>query len=300
MGKGKRVRTERAAERAERAIVAAQEARIGSADFSRKLNRAKAQIDTLEESIQGWLQGNAYALVEELEPETGEYVLKAKITEPPSDQWPLIVGETVHNLRSALDHIAYSMAFDGYKAQHPGGSGIPANHQRRIMFPIVAASNDARLTVEQFYAQVAVGQLRYVPGPAAASIEGLQPYKRSAGNPTGDPLWVINELDVLDKHRKLATVAIANPLQSLQIGGGDVHIKKLYIGGGPVEHDSEIMRWAIEGIGGASVKMERQFARFVALGEGPGESTRSEIVWLLRSLHNYVANTVLPELTPFL
>lgn len=263
------------------------------------MHRAKLHIEAVAQPIQRWLQSDAYTLAEHFEPKTGDHVLEAKITKPLGQDWPLIIGDAVHNLRSALDHIAYQLALDSYQAQHPG-EAIPLGHQRRIMFPVVATSNDPKLSVDDFYAQVIKGQLRYVPPEAAAAIEALQPYKRSPSDPAGDPLWIVNELDAIDKHRKLHPVAVANPLRHLAIGGGNVHIKLLDIKGGPVENDREIMRWNIEAIGGQSVQMDRHFSRHIALTEGPQVAQNSDMVALLLACYADIADNVVPALAAFL
>jgi hypothetical protein len=301
MSKGERLRAARAATKADDEAQAALKKRIMSADFSRKLDRAEAHIDTLEDSIHRWLESDAYSLVENLNAQTGEYVLEAKLTKPPCDSWPLLIGDAVHNLRSALDHIAYTLALNGYQIQNPGAM-IPPNHQKRIQFPIVATSNDPARNVEQFYAQVIIGQLRYVPGPAATCIESLQPYKRSPTDPASDPLWIVNELDVIDKHRKLHAVAVANPVQGFSIGqgGGTVEIKDMEISGGTVESDRVLMRFTIGSQTTMPLHMERQFARYVALADGPVGATTGEVVSILRGLVENVKNTVVRELTQFL
>jgi hypothetical protein len=273
--------------------------RFASRDFARKLDRAETHIDALEQAVKRWLKTDAYTLIENFNAQTGEYVLKAKVTEPPGDDWPLLVGDAVHNLRSALDHIAYTFAMDGYQAQHSGGN-IPANHQRRILFPIVAVSNDPKRTVDQFYEDGIKSQLRYVPAGAVAAIGALQPYKRSPADPTSDPLWIVHELDVIDKHRKLHTTAVASPLQGLQIGGGSVRIEDLKLTGGPVEGEREVIRLKFGPLSPAPVHMQRHIARFVALSEGPAVAMRTEVITLLWGLRDDIVTTVVPALTSFL
>lgn len=272
---------------------------LAAPSYLRKLDWAKTQIDALAKSIQGWLLSDAYSLVEHLEPKTGDQVLEAKITKPPPKEWPLMLGDAVHNLRSALDHIAYKLAVDGHQSKHPGKS-IPLGHQRRIMFPIVAVSNNPKLSVEEFYAQVVKGQLRYVPDAAAAAIEALQPYKRTPDRPLADPLWVVNEIDIIDKHRKLHTTPAAFPLQHFSLGGGDVYVKHLQIGGGPVEDGTEILRWNIEATSEVPVKMESRFSRHVGLSDIPGGLENADVVVVLLNCHAYIAKSVIGTLKPFL
>lgn len=292
MGKARRLREQREREVAVESSPYPPDAR----SFALKMHRAKAHIDDLADSVETWLGSDAYTISEEVEPQTGDHVLRAHITKPLDPGWPLTVGDAVHNLRSALDHIAYQIALDGYQAQHPNGT-IPLGHQRRIMFPIVAASNDPKLSVDEFYRQVIKGQLRYVPPDPAAVIETLQPYKRSPDDPARDLLWVVNELDVIDKHRKLTSAAVANPLRSMQVTGGDVHIKKLHMGGEPVENDREVMRWNIEAMTATPVQINRQFSRHIALTEGP---QLAHLVGLLRACYADINESVVPALAAFL
>jgi hypothetical protein len=298
VSKAKRLREERAAATEEQALAEAELPQFASESFSRKLDRAKTHIDALEDSIKGWLQTDAYTIAEEREAETGDYVFRAKITQPLDEDWSLLIGDAVHNLRSALDHIAYRLAHDGYEAQNPGGT-IPIGHQRRIMFPVVAFSNDERLSVEDFYTKVIVGQLRYVPSAAAACIEALQPYKRSAADPGADPLWVVNDLDVIDKHRKLHTTAIAHPLRGIQATVGD-RVKGIWINPWPVEHDAVVMRWNVESASGKTVKPQARLAREIALKEGPPTATKTDVIGLLRTCHRDITDNVVPALAQFL
>lgn len=285
---------------ARRAAAAAQQKaqEYASADFSRKLDRALTHIDALDESIREWLDSDAYVLVEATEPETGYQVVVPKITEEPRDEWPLIIGDAIHNMRSALDHLVYALAIKGYQATHTGGD-LPPNTEKRLMFPILTASPDPKRTVEKYYADIAKTQLQYVPTNAVARIQRLQPYECSAASPLADPLAIINELDIIDKHRRLNTLAIAPPLQDMQIGGGDVHIELLEMIGGPIEHDTPIMRYSIRAIGSTPVHMHRRFARAIALGDGPPTTQGREVVGVLREMREYVLDSVLSQFAEF-
>lgn len=90
-------------------------------------------------------------------------------------------GDVVHNLRSALDHLAYQLAVVGTPTVEPS---------RRIEFPI---AKDAA-TYESEKARKVEG----IRPEAVKVIDALQPYK---GGCHGDALWRIHELDNIDKHR---------------------------------------------------------------------------------------------------
>jgi len=90
-------------------------------------------------------------------------------------------GDVVHNLRSALDHLAYQLAVVGTPDTEPS---------RRIEFPI---AKDAA-TYEAEKARKVEG----IRPETVKVIDALQPYK---GGCHGDALWRIHELDNIDKHR---------------------------------------------------------------------------------------------------
>src|SRR5260370_21429469 len=93
-------------------------------------------------------------------------------------------GDVVHNLRSALDHLAHQLVL----------VGTPGKEQtRRIEFP---SARDLA-TYENTKGAKVVGMRQ----EAIEAIDALQPYK--GGN---DGLWRIHELDNIDKHRGLFTV----------------------------------------------------------------------------------------------
>jgi hypothetical protein len=93
-------------------------------------------------------------------------------------------GDTVHNLRSALDYLAYQLVIVG-SGREP---------TRRVEFPI--AKDSATYEAEKAKKVEGMGEL------AIRQIDGLRPYK--GGN---HALWRIHELDNIDKHRSLFTVS---------------------------------------------------------------------------------------------
>jgi hypothetical protein len=99
----------------------------------------------------------------------------------------LIAGDAIHNLRSALDYLAYELA----EISSPGGFD-----ESRIFFPISDGrdNHEARLRdIRSILRQDAIDALRV-----------LQPYRGGKGH--GNTLWCLHRLDILDKHRLLITV----------------------------------------------------------------------------------------------
>ena len=148
-----------------------------------KLDRAKKHIKELRCEIADFESSNPYQLVYEQKVEGGEIICRLSVNQPPpSKEWAVIIGDVVHNLRSALDLLACSLV----KA-HTVGSDC---FKLRVSFPI---SNSEIEFLD--------GGLKRVSGASElvkTIIEGLQPYK--GGN---NLFYWISELDNLDKHRLL-------------------------------------------------------------------------------------------------
>lgn len=96
--------------------------------------------------------------------------------------WGLVLGDAVHNLRSALDHLAWQLV-----------RANGAKPSRATQFPIHGEAGGVR---------IAGG----VDPDALALIEQVQPYH---GRDEGENLRLINALDIMDKHRYLIVTAMA-------------------------------------------------------------------------------------------
>jgi hypothetical protein len=71
-----------------------------------KVRRAEYHISDLHTRIDTFLARDPYRIVLEDDPETGKPAWFVRITEDLSDDIPLVIGDAVHNLRSALDLLA--------------------------------------------------------------------------------------------------------------------------------------------------------------------------------------------------
>lgn len=145
-----------------------------------KLRRAHEQLESLEGEIQAFLQGEGYTTRLETNETCTQYVWRFQIAKPIPVVWDVLVGEAIHNLRSALDNSVYALAVDnGHSSPH--GTG----------FPIFDDAAD--------FAKYGASRIKKVgPGPRAF-IEGLQPYPDR--NPARSHLITLNRYSNWDKHR---------------------------------------------------------------------------------------------------
>jgi hypothetical protein len=74
-----------------------------------KLTRANRHAEELGREITAWNDRYPYGHTSEFDPDTSTYVFRYRIFEPPPPSWSVIIGDIVHNLASALDHLAWQL-----------------------------------------------------------------------------------------------------------------------------------------------------------------------------------------------
>lgn len=163
-----------------------------------KVKRARQHIEEL----------NA-ALAEHLERGAGELRVKQEAkhdyrlvfeAEPVPAEVSLILGDAVHNLRTALDHLAWELV--AAADRKPG---------KDTYFPI-------RETREKLINAVDKGEMKFAGRDVCRLIiDTIQPYKGGNG-----ALWPLHDTDIVDKHRLLVPVVAITltPLMSIHDAEG--------------------------------------------------------------------------------
>lgn len=152
---------------------------------SLKLSQATKHLNALERDVTAFLCLNPFSDVREEEAATGDEVYRVRISQEIPERWSADVGDVLHNLRSALDHLACELV----KA-----NGQPVT--KETAFPI---SDDA-VRFRNHLPRVLAGA-----GQAAfTAVENARPYK--GGN---EDLWRLHQLDIIDKHRTIVPVCAA-------------------------------------------------------------------------------------------
>lgn len=143
-----------------------------------KVERADKHIDDLERQIATFSDAGPYTFSHRDDAQRGERTFYVHFTKQIPDDFSLIIGDALHNMRSALDHLA----------THLVEIGIPPK-VKNPYYPIFE-------TAEEYEAE----KLRKVKGArpeAIKAIDATQPYKRGNG-------WALFDLHTLnnrDKHR---------------------------------------------------------------------------------------------------
>ncbi len=153
-----------------------------------KVERAYKHIEDLEDAIRPFSNAITQTVSFDRDLDTGEPILKSSPLHIYDSSIPAIAGDVIHNLMSALDHLAYQLVCVGIE------SGIARNQRaEEIKFPF---AHDADTYKSR--------KLRYIEGAGREAIEAidrLKPYK--GGNAA---LWLLYKLDIHDKHRLILAV----------------------------------------------------------------------------------------------
>jgi hypothetical protein len=181
------------------------------ADHDRKIERAHEHLKWIDEYLLPWKEGERHTEVLEPDPERqGNLRLMAVLTEEPAE-YPLsvVVGECLHNLRSALDLLAYSLAVAYTKP-------LPDDIAESSEFPIFGdIDRRGRAGVgAALFRDNGRSKIRGIDPAAQTEVERMQPYHRGTDFRL-HPLWQLQVLDNINKHRLLHVVAVS--------GGTGIH-----------------------------------------------------------------------------
>lgn len=171
-----------------------------------KLGRAKEHVETLRAKIglAGHPDPRVMPLRRRFEPEFGAVVYRIDRVIQVGADWGLIVGDAVHNMRSALDHLAWALA-----VRHLGGvQPTDRNIVRDIQFPVVSKADD--WPTHRF--------LKHMEPADVDKLEQYQPFKyTSAGRfilklqrvgAIECPLEALADLSNADKHRVIQVLYV--------------------------------------------------------------------------------------------
>jgi hypothetical protein len=168
--------------------------------FHLKVGRAERHLEELKTEISEYSKIRPYEAVRDRQLDPNAYVYRAHLREDPPPCLALIVGDFIHNLRSALDHVAVALSKAKWKS--------------KAHFPFVEHDLwETDIETGEYVSKWATDRelwARYTSGMAEeplAIIKALQPY-RSAEDAATHPLRILHTLDNTDKHRRLAIVTL--------------------------------------------------------------------------------------------
>lgn len=177
-----------------------------------KIKRADKHIGDLESAFADFVKTEFYRFGVEKNPK-GEDVLSFEVTTPIPEDIPMIIGDALHNLRTALDHVAHQVVAD---------SG--ATPSKNLYFPFAKGR-------EELVAGLRDGEIEAAAGQTLIDliVDTVRPYK--GGN---DALYALHKADIGDKHKiGVPTITIAALFDvEVKVGGGTFHISRMEVGEG--------------------------------------------------------------------
>jgi hypothetical protein len=147
-----------------------------------KVERANKHINDLYLESRTFHRSGIHNITVENNAKGSDSVLHVSVTQDISEMVLLMVGDAIHNLRSALDFVMSDIEFDTTKARDP-----------HTVFPV----RPTRKNLED-----ALGGGIKKKSPEAVLdfiLNSVQPYEAGYGS----ALWGLNALDIEDKHRLL-------------------------------------------------------------------------------------------------
>ena len=155
-----------------------------------KLGRAKVHSDELDRLMQDWVptQTRTMHLASD---DYLEHTLRVIVDIPPRIVWwSAVVGDAIHNLRSALDIWMWELVVSKNENVAPT--------DKNIYFPTCMTGRAFRNWKQD------TG--KYLPEPLIDYLRSIQPYVDSANN-----VWIklLHELDIMDKHKQLLDVKMS-------------------------------------------------------------------------------------------
>jgi hypothetical protein len=158
-----------------------------------KFYRAQEHIDALSGALRLWFAEHYSHRLEADADEPNIYWLKASADEIPATPFSLMIGDAVQNFRNCLDQLAFELA-----KRHT--IPLPDDVARASQFPIVGDVSKAGVPGQgptMFASRQ--GCIAGVAPAARVEIEKLQPYHSKEFEK--HPLWLLQELSNIDKHR---------------------------------------------------------------------------------------------------
>jgi hypothetical protein len=241
-----------------------------------KLERAEHVIDELNEAVVGYLAEQPYEVIGKFDRESSEYVLRGRVTKSTA-YLSVIAGDVVHDLRSALDHLAWQLALLN-----------TATPYDRTQFPIA-------LSPGEFNSKTGQKMIRDFSAKHRALVETFQPY--NGGDPRDDAPFAphaLRDLRILsntDKH-KLLNASIARKARQLEPRGlglvivqdatGFTNVR--WFSDGPMD-GAVLVRMTLEGPGpNPKVKMEGEMPVTVTFDDPALTEGQPGLISLLKAI----------------
>jgi len=185
-------------------------------DWWLKVRRAEKHMVDIQQEAIGYASSHPYALTRIRLPDSKNQIrCRFQITEQPNPMIAVMLGDFIHNLRSALDYIVVAC--------------VPKQRRTKASFPILHKDIFARDKNGQFMVNDAdlrkrtEAAIKGLHPEARAFIIRLQPYQayQFGFDASAHNLGIIGRLENADKHRQLITIGygVKDAIMSFTVRG---------------------------------------------------------------------------------
>lgn len=205
-------------------------------DVRLKLRRAKEHAEALHNATATfhWLDANQIRV--EVDAEANELLVIASLRERTPREWGPLFGDFIHNLRSALDHLAIALVL----------RNKPTAHTRRTAFPIFERDprrpNSPAADKEGWRNRV-----RNMGPEAKEAIRAIQPFSQPVPTGLTNTLKVLGDLSNLDKHRGMVPIGVVAGVAEVvrrRFGGWELGAA-IPVPQQPIDRDTVVARFAL-------------------------------------------------------
>jgi hypothetical protein len=254
--------------------------------YQLKLDRAAEHLETIKAQERIWRESNPCRVWTEPDIQSGGKVVWAEVLKPPPITLAPVVGDCLHNLRSALDNLAYELAV--------------AHMKSRMSKSIAEDSGFPLYKTKSGFDRYGEPKIRGVHSDAGAIIERLQPYNRENRPGRISTLLLLSALSNSDKHR-LAHLAAAAPHRFTIVGTHRGFVSAPEFFTTPFDDRAIIAKFVVPLGAYAEVSMHKPPTFGIVFGERSPELVQGHGVHrILTLISRYVNEIVVPPLVKFL
>ena len=246
-----------------------------------RLQHADAIIEDLQTDIGMMLELRPVEVVVSHDPARGESSAWVRATEMPLNEWGLRIGDAVHALRAALDHLVWELCLP---------LELPPWHRDYLAFPIYRQRAG-------YLASTRPGTrglpIELLAPELMQQIEACQPFQSEA--PLSDPLWRLHELATLDRTQIVPVIWHAEVTEFVsQAQGAPVPAEGLEVAPDGATHSGDqLARWPTL----APVGIRPLIHTTIRFGDEAGTAAREPIVPILQAIAAHVRG-VMEQISP--
>lgn len=254
-----------------------------------KLDRAVELLPQVSVAITDFIYSHPYKVSIQKDTQTGRFFANATLTAEPPPRLSAMVGEVIHNQRSSLalliNHLICQVSAPTRSTEFPicdSPTAFRSYQKNRRLDP-----------------KCGLAKIDVLGQSIKDTVEQLQPYQDPS-----NPLWVLHNLNNLDKHRNL--IAVGTPVGMVQIsliGSGDsfhgMRLPGWNPAQGPLRQGSLLLSWDM-GYGPPDLSVTRKVRPSLDVVFGQADpSAGRPVIQTLEGITVFIRDRVFTALEPY-